>query len=401
MNQKGPFRKVLFSGLLMIIAAGIPVFSQITTGQLTGQVNTIQSAVPFLTIAPDSRGGGMADIGVATSPDINSQHWNPAKYAFIDGKGGVAISYSPWLRQLVNDINLTYLSGYFRVDRRQTVSASLRYFSLGNIVFTDIFGNTTREFNPNEFALDAAYSRAFSDHVSSSIAFRYIYSNLTGGTSVGGSDTRPGMSFASDVALYYHTDLSLKDKKGSAAAGVNISNIGTKIAYTKNQEPDFIPTNLRAGASFGIELDDFNKITFAADLNKLLVPTPPRYDSAGTTIIAGMDPNVSVPVGMLHSFYDAPGGFREEIREINYALGIEYWYNNQFAVRGGYFHENETKGNRKFYTLGLGLKLNVFSLDFSYLIPVYQNNPLAGTLRFTLGFDFESFSRQQAKTISQ
>lgn len=383
---------LLFAGVVLF---PVTVFPQITTGQLTGQVNTIQSAVPFLTIAPDSRGGGMADIGVATTPDINSQHWNPAKYAFIDGKGGVAISYSPWLRQLVNDINLAYLAGYYRVDKIQTVSASLRYFSLGDIVFTDIFGNTTRNFNPNEFAIDVAYARAFSEKVSSAIAFRYIYSNLTGGTPVGGSDTRPGMSFAADVSLYYHTDLTLKDKNATAAFGMNMSNIGTKISYTQNQEPDFIPTNLRIGGNFGIEIDKYNKINFSTDLNKLLVPTPPLYDSAGTTIIAGMDPKVSVPVGMLHSFYDAPGGFKEEIHEINYALGLEYWYNNQFAVRTGYFHEHETKGNRKFYTVGLGLRLNVFSLDFSYLIPVYQNNPLAGTLRFTLGFDFESFSKQQ------
>ncbi|NOY37204.1 MAG: type IX secretion system outer membrane channel protein PorV [Chlorobi bacterium] len=397
-NKKNKFYHILFATIFLLKA--VTGHAQITTGQVTGQINTIQSAVPFLTIAPDSRGGGMADIGAATSPDINSQHWNPAKYAFIKGNGGVSISYSPWLRQLVNDINLAYLAGYLRLDDRQTVSMSLRYFSLGNIVFTNIFGNTLRNFNPNEFSLDAGYARAFSEKISSAITFRYIYSNLTGGIDVGGSGTRPGMSFAADVAMYYHTDINFKDKNGTAAFGINISNIGTKISYTKNQEPDFIPTNLRAGGNLGIELDKFNRLSFSVDLNKLLVPTPPVYDSAGTTIIAGMDTKVSVPVGMIHSFYDAPGGFKEEIHEINYAIGLEYWYNNQFAVRGGYFHEHETKGNRKFYTLGLGLKLNVFLLDFSYLIPVYQNNPLAGTLRFTLGFDFESFRKQQNKPIT-
>jgi len=387
-------RKIFFVCLMILGLAGTKGYAQITRGEVTGQINAIQTAVPFLTIAPDSRSGAMGDAGVATAPDLNSQHWNPAKYAFIKGSGGVSISYSPWLRSLIGDINLAYLSGYYRIDDRQVLSTSLRYFSLGNITFTDIFGNTTRNFNPNEWAYDLGYSRAFSEYISGGIVFRFIHSNLTGGTSVGGAETKPGNAFAADVAIYYNRGIELGSMDGNAGFGVNISNIGTKISYTDDRDPDFIPTNLKVGGVFGLDIDDYNSITLAVDLNKLLVPTPPVYDSAGTTIIAGMDPNVSVPVGMFHSFYDAPGGAKEEFREIAYAIGLEYWYNKQFAIRGGYFHEHETKGNRKFFTLGLGLRLNVFSLDFSYLLPVYQNHPLSNTLRFTLGFDFASFKRQ-------
>jgi len=387
------FYKFLFLWLGITLCGSQILISQISRNELAGQVNAIQTAVPFLTITPDSRAGGMGDVGVATTPDINSQHWNAAKYPFINGNGGIALSYSPWLRNLVNDINLAYLVGYLRINKLQTVSMSLRYFSLGNIVFTDDWGNTTRSFNPNEFAVDAAYARAFSEKVSAALAFRFVYSNLTGGTGADGTDTKPGISYAADLSTYYHTDVNLGDKNGRVAFGANISNIGTKMSYTPNQEPDFVPINLRLGGSLGIDLDKFNTINISADINKLLVPTPPIYDSLGN-ISAGKDPNVSVPVGMLQSFYDAPGGIKEEFHEIIYSIGAEYWYNNLLAIRGGYFHEHETKGNRKYFSMGLGLHLNVFAVDFSYLIPVYQNNPLAGTLRFTLLFDFDSFKKQ-------
>ncbi|HHJ09449.1 MAG TPA: type IX secretion system outer membrane channel protein PorV [Bacteroidetes bacterium] len=387
------FYKFLFLWLGITLCGSQILISQISRDELAGQVNAIQTAVPFLTITPDSRAGGMGDVGVATTPDINSQHWNAAKYPFINGNGGIALSYSPWLRNLVNDINLAYLVGYLRINKLQTVSMSLRYFSLGNIVFTDDWGNTTRSFNPNEFAVDAAYARAFSEKVSAALAFRFVYSNLTGGTGADGTDTKPGISYAADLSTYYHTDVNLGDKNGRVAFGANISNIGTKMSYTPNQEPDFVPINLRLGGSLGIDLDKFNTINISADINKLLVPTPPIYDSLGN-ISAGKDPNVSVPVGMLQSFYDAPGGIKEEFHEIIYSIGAEYWYNNLLAIRGGYFHEHETKGNRKYFSMGLGLHLNVFAVDFSYLIPVYQNNPLAGTLRFTLLFDFDSFKKQ-------
>lgn len=396
-SQKKSIVKRYFFSILTVFLIIIEANAQITTGELTGEINTIQSVVPFLTIAPDSRAGAMGDVGVATSPDINSLHWNPAKLAFIEGDGGLGLSYSPWLRNLVPDINLAYLTAYKRIDDKQVISGSLLYFSLGNITFTDIFGNTMRNFNPNEFAINLSYSRKFSENISGALTFKYIYSNLTGGTHVGGTETKPGTSIAADLGTYYQKELTVLDKVSVLRLGLNISDIGSKMSYTDDQDPDFIPINMRLGGSLEFELDQYNSITLALDLNKMLVPTPPVYDSAGINIIYGMDPNVSVPVGMFQSFYDAPGGFKEEMREITYSLGLEYWYSGQFAVRAGYFHENETKGNRQFFTAGLGLRLNVFSLDFAYLVPTAQNHPLARTLRFSLSFDFDTFRKLNKK----
>jgi len=378
--------------LVAVILALLPITAiPVMNGQTSSaELNAIQTVVPFLTIAPDSRSGAMGDAGAATSPDAYSMHWNPAKFAFIDGKGGVGISYSPWLRTLVPDINIAYLSGYKRFDAKQVVAASLLYSSLGDIPFTDDFGNIERNFKPTEFALDLGYSRLFSDHFSGGIAFRFIYSNLTGGTYSGGTATKPGISFAADLAGYYNNDIDLGSKDGNIAFGIVFSNIGSKMTYTDSKEPDFIPMNLRIGTAGTIELDNFNTLAIALDINKLLVPTPPKYD-VNREIIDGMDPNVSVPVAILHSFYDAPGGFREELREITYSAGAEYWYNRQFAIRAGYFHEHETKGNRKYFTAGAGFRMNIFAIDFSYLIPLAQNHPLANTLRFSLSFDFKSF----------
>jgi hypothetical protein len=350
-----------------------------------------RTVVPFLTIAPDSRAGAMGDAGAATSPDVYSMHWNPAKFAFIDGAGGVGISYSPWLRNLVPDINIAYLSGYKRIDRRQVLSASLLYSSLGLVQFTDDFGVPYVQFNPNEFSLDAAYSRLFTDNLSGGIAFRFIYSNLTGGQFAGGVATKPGTSFAADISGYYQKDISVFNKDGKIGVGLNFSNIGSKMSYSDAQTSDFIPMNLRLGTAGTIYLDSYNKLTLTIDLNKLLVPTPPRYSITNPdSIVAGKNPNVGVPVAIFQSFYDAPGGFKEELREITYSFGAEYWYNNQFALRGGYFHENETKGNRKYFTAGAGFRLKIFTIDFSYLMPVATNHPLARTLRFSLAFDFNA-----------
>lgn len=379
------------------LVAQNPTTEDDVIGRDDSSPNTITTAVPFLLIAPESRGGAMGDAGVATSPDVNSMHYNPAKYAFIKNDFGVAISYSPWLRELVPDINLAYVSGYKRIDRQQVIGASLRYFSLGSITFTNNTGQTLRDFTPNEFAIDGAYSRLFSEHISGSVALRYIYSNLTGGAEVGGAASHPGHSFASDVSVYYENELEIDGKDADLGIGLNISNIGRKISYTQNADKDFIPINMKLGAALNTHLDDYNALMVTAEMNKLMVPTPPIYDVEGNEIIAGEDPEVSVPVGMFRSFWDAPGvsengelnRFKEEMREVNLAFGMEYWYSGQFALRGGYFHEHMTKGNRKFFTIGLGLKLTVFSMDFSYLIPVKQNNPLANTLRFTLIFDFE------------
>jgi hypothetical protein len=363
--------------------------------------NTITTAVPFLMIGPDARSGGMGEVGAATAPDASSQHWNPAKYPFADKDMSIGISYSPWLRKLVNDINLAYLNFYKKIGDKQAVHASLTYFSLGDITFTDISGEVIGNYKPNEFAIDAGYSRKFSEKFSGSVVGRFIYSNLTQGQFVQGVSTKPGTSIAADVALYYKTDLSISGLAGSDLAfGLDISNIGAKISYSDDdQAKDFIPTNMRLGGSLGIDIDDYNSFRFSMDVNKLLVPTPPIYkvDTTGQPIIgpdgkpeieAGMDPDVSVVTGMIQSFYDAPGGFSEEMKEFIWVVGVEYWYDKQFGVRAGYFHESKMKGNRQFFTLGLGLRYNVFGLDFSYLIPTQQNNPLANTLRFTLTFNF-------------
>ena len=356
-------------------------------------LNTITTAVPFLLISPDSRAGGMGDVGVATSPDANSLHWNPAKFAFVEDEVGFAVSYVPWLRALVPDINLSYLAGYKKLNKNEAIAMELRYFTLGDITFTDVIGNNLGQYKPSEFAVGSAYSRKLSDQFSLAISGRYIYSNLTGGQSAGGITTNAGQSIAADVAGYFRKDIRIAKKDMELALGANISNIGNKVRYTETSTRDFIPINLRLGTALNADLDEYNKISFAFDINKLLVPTPPIYnDSIDGQIDFGQDPNVSVVSGIFQSFGDAPGGFSEEMREINFSVGTEYWYDDQFAVRAGYFNEHNTKGGRKFFTFGSGVKYNVFALDFSYLInasrAINGNNPLANTMRFTLIFDF-------------
>ncbi len=363
--------------------------------------NTITTAVPFLNIGPDARSGGMGELGAGTAPDAISQHWNPAKYPFIDKDMGFAVSYSPWLRQLVNDINLAYLSGYKKLNDRSAVSASLKFFSLGDITFTEQDGSVIGNFRPSEFSVDAGYSRKFSNKFSGAVSGRFIYSNLTQGQTVQGQSTKPGTSVAADIAMFYTTDMIVNWLEGSKFNfGVAITNIGSKMSYSNDDsDKDFIPTNLRFGPSWLMEIDEYNSIRVSLDINKLLVPTPPIYaidedgqpilDDENKPVIAkGKDPNVSPVQGMIQSFYDAPGGFSEEMKEFIWVAGAEYWYDKQFAIRAGYFHESEMKGNRKFFTLGAGLRYNVFGLDFSYLIPTEQQNPLANTLRFTLTFNF-------------
>ncbi len=386
--------------MLIFLPMSIHVFAQ------DNSLNTITTAVPFLMVAPDSRAGALGDAGVSSTPDANSLHWNPAKFAFIEKDMGVSISYSPWLKALVNDINLAYVTGYKRIDKMSAFGVSLLYFSLGDITFTDYIGVETGNYRPNEFAVDGTYSRKFTDNLSMAISGRYIYSNLTLGQFVDGQETHAGQSIATDVAFYYRRLLKFKNNMdGQWAFGANISNIGSKISYTSSTERDFIPTNLRLGPSLTLDLDDYNRISFMVDLSKLLVPTPPEYllsenntpvlDANGNPVIArGKDPNVGIVKGMIQSFNDAPGGSKEELREINYSAGVEYWYDKQFAVRGGYFYENMYKGNRKYFTLGAGLKYNVFGLDFSYLIPMEQRNPLENTIRFSLLFDMDAFKEQ-------
>ena len=379
-------RIIALSLFLMAISVSIPTYSQ----EDKYEYNPIQTVVPWLTIAPDSRAGAMGDAGVATTPDIYSMHWNPAKFAFIDGRYGVAISYIPWLRSMVPDINIAYLSGYYRFDKKQVLSGSLTYSSYGKIEFTDDGGATQLIVNPNEWAVDLGYSRLFSEAFSGGVAFRFIYSNLTHGYPAQGEDTKPGLSIAADISGYYHKPIDILSKKGLIALGFNISNIGSKMSYTESYS-DFIPMNLRLGTALTYDFDRFNKISLTIDLNKLLVPTP---DSTITE-----EQNISVPEALFKSFYDAPGGFVEELHEITYSYGAEYWYNNIFALRAGYFHENAYKGKRQFFTAGAGFRMSGFTIDFSYLMPISLNHPLARTLRFSLSFD--SSALRKATQVSR
>ena len=356
-----------------------------SAGALAQVNNPIVTAVPSLSIAPDARAGGMGDVGVASTPDINSQFWNPAKYVFMESDAGLSVSYTPWLRKLVSDIDLAYLAGYWKFDQRQALSASLRYFSLGDITLMDQLGYPQGSAHPNEVAVDLAYSRLLSEKFSASIALRFIYSDLNNGINLsGGSEMYPGSSVAADVAAYYKSPVALQGVDGTLAFGVNISNIGSKISYDQNETSNFIPTNLRVGGSFDYPLDNYNKISVNLDLNKLLVPTPKLNPTAADITAYN---KMSPIAGIFNSFTDAPGGFKEELQEVTWSLGAEYAYNNQFFVRGGYFNESQYKGNRKYFTAGAGFKLNVFQLDAAYVISTSQSNPLDQTLRFTLSFD--------------
>ncbi len=369
-----------------------------TFGQDLGeqQPNVITTAVPFLLIAPDARAGGMGDVGVGTTPDVYSLFWNPAKYAFIERDFGAGIGYVPWLRGLVNDIGLASVAGFKKFGDKQAIAASLRFFSMGEVMFTNDVGQELGTVKPNEWTIDATYARKFTRTLSGAVAGRFIYSNLVP-VNYTKYDVQPGMSFAADVALYYHKELDIKGLSNAwIDFGFNISNIGAKISYSSSSTlRDFIPTQLRLGPAFTMDIDDYNRLSFAIDLTKLLVPTPPLYwpDSTGPdgkkVIKAGRDPDVSVVQGMIQSFYDAPWGFKEEIDEINIAIAAEYWYNKLFAIRLGYFYESKYKGDRQFFTVGAGLRYNVFGLDFSYLIPIQNNNPLQNTLQFTLLFNFD------------
>jgi hypothetical protein len=377
----------------------------LVTGNSFGQgvqVNdkmVITTAVPFLLIAPDARSGGMGDGGVASSPDVYSMFWNPAKYAFVDKQFGVGIGYVPWLHGLVNDIGLSSVAGFWRFDDKQAVAASLRFFSMGSVTFTDEYGKELGDVKPNEWAVDATYSRKFSKEFSGAVAGRFIYSNLVP-VKLGSQteNTKAGTTVAADVSLYYHHEMEIAGVTGSSINfGLDISNIGAKISYsTTSNVKDFLPTNLRLGPSFVIDIDEYNRLMLEVDFNKLLVPTPPIKN--GDTIIKGMNNDVQVVQGMIQSFYDAPGGFSEELEEINIAGSVEYWYNKLFSIRAGYFNESKAKGARKFFTLGTGIRYNVFGLDFSYLIPVASNNPLQNTMQFTLVFNFDQVGKQDKAT---
>ncbi|MCI7700022.1 MAG: type IX secretion system outer membrane channel protein PorV [Candidatus Onthomorpha sp.] len=387
-------KKALF--LLLLSSVSMLGFAQLNNPNanvdwLSGKVENgnriISTGVPLLLIAPDSRAGAMGDVGAASKPDANSIHWNAAKLSFTEKKAGLSFSYTPWLRQIVSDIKLMYLSGYYKIDDRSTVGGSLTYFSLGSIDFFSEEGISTGTYKPNEFAFDLAYSMKLSNNLSLSLTGRYIRSDLTQGQNVGTTQTHAANAAAADLGLYYQNKLNI-DLPSEYAFGLQISNLGTKISYSDNMESSFLPANLRLGGRYTMDFDQFNNLSLMVDLNKLLVPTPPVYNEDGS-IYAGMDPNVGILQGAIQSFYDAPNGLKEEMQEISLSVGAEYWYNKVLAVRAGYFYEAKNKGARQYLTVGAGLRYNVMGLDISYLISTsaLSNNPLKNTLRIALTFD--------------
>ena len=387
-------KKALF--LLLLSSVSMLGFAQLNNPNadvdwLSGKVENgnriISTGVPLLLIAPDSRAGAMGDVGAASKPDANSIHWNAAKLSFTEKKAGLSFSYTPWLRQIVSDIKLMYLSGYYKIDDRSTVGGSLTYFSLGSIDFFSEEGISTGTYKPNEFAFDLAYSMKLSNNLSLSLTGRYIRSDLTQGQNVGTTQTHAANAAAADLGLYYQNKLNI-DLPSEYAFGLQISNLGTKISYSDNMESSFLPANLRLGGRYTMDFDQFNNLSLMVDLNKLLVPTPPVYNEDGS-IYAGMDPNVGILQGAIQSFYDAPNGLKEEMQEISLSVGAEYWYNKVLAVRAGYFYEAKNKGASQYLTAGAGLRYNVMGLDISYLISTsaLSNNPLKNTLRIALTFD--------------
>lgn len=354
--------------------------------------NPINHSVTSQTIAPDARAAGMGDVGAATDPDVVSQYWNPAKYPFTISRAGVALNYTPWLRQLVSDMDLAYLAGYYRIGNYSAVSASLRYFSLGE-VFTSssISSDDEMTINPYEMSIDVAYSMMLSEKFSIAAAIRWIYSDLTYDYT---EDTSPGSAFAADIACYYQDYLNIGSRECQLGLGLNISNIGSKISFGGSNNSEFIPTNMRLGASLMIPVDEYNRFTIAADANKLLVPTYPKQMEGESSSeyedrVQKEYYDVGSISGIFKSFGDAPNGFKEELEEIQWSVGAEYIYHDQFSFRAGYHHESENKGNRKYFTLGAGFRMNVFSLDVGYVIATAKSNPLDQTLRFSLAFDMD------------
>ncbi len=414
---------ILFSVPFISLAQPTTDYSEIN-GQLG--LNTITTAVPFMGITPDSRAGGMGDAGTALSGSSTSIYWNTSMLNFAKEKSEISLSYTPWLRNLTNDIHLSYLAGYLKLNDRNAIGGALRYFSLGEITFTDQTGNVIRDDKPSEFELTGAYAFRLSERMSIGLNGKFAYSNLTGGLTVAGVDTKAGVAGAADLSFtYYNDDAKIGKTKGVYTFATTINNIGNKIAYSATAQRDFLPMNLKIGNSFKAKFDKYNSLLVAVDLQKLLVPTPAYYDfvDGENTLISGKDDNVGVIAGMLQSFYDAPGApviddagnyvqnadgtfevnkgtrFKEELTEINIATGLEYWYNDVLAIRAGYFYENKNKGNRQYVNLGVGFKYNMFGIDISYLASTNgKQSPLANTLRFTLRLNFGAKEEAEEST---
>lgn len=362
--------------------------AQFTRDELSKELNTVTTSVPFLMITPDSRAAAMGDVGVATKADVNSIYWNVAKYGFIEKESGISISYAPWLRSLVPDVSFSHLAGYKKLDDRNVISGSFRYFSLGDINFRDDEGNDLGSENPYELALDVGLTSKLSDNLSVGVALRYINSSLTGKRI---AETKPGNAFAGDITAYYQDEFN---DNTNFAVGLSLANLGSKITFSTDENRDFIPMNMRLGTSWEFIIDEHNSFSASLDFNKLLVPTSPVRDTAGN-VIYGKENDVPVIQGIFQSFGDAPGGFEEELNEVIYSIGLEYWYDKQFAVRAGYFNEAKTKGDRKYATLGAGIKYKVFGLDMAYLVPIARRHPLENQMRFTLSFDLDAFGKQE------
>ena len=387
MNQT--FR-IFIVGILSCLSLGVKAADDDETKEKL--FNPVGYADISQTIAPDARGGGLGDVGAATDPDVNSQYWNPAKYPFNISRAGVSLNFTPWLRSLVNDMNLAYLSGYYRIGDYSAVSASLRYFNMGEVYTEDPSVNpNAMTINPYEMSFDVAYSLMLSEKFSLAAAIRWIYSDMRLDYK---EDRSPASAFAADIAAYYQNYVVIGQRECQLGVGLDISNIGSKITFGGEEYSEFLPANLRLGASLMIPIDEYNRITLAADANKFLVPTVPQQEEGEDATeykdrVLREYNDVSAISGIFKSFSDAPGGFKEELEEINYGLGAEYVYNDKFALRAGYHHESQSKGNRKYFTVGAGFKMNVFSLDAAYVVATAKSNPLDQTLRFTLSFDMD------------
>ncbi|MEZ5002008.1 MAG: type IX secretion system outer membrane channel protein PorV [Chitinophagales bacterium] len=397
-------RKIIIGLLCVLFISISPLNAQNTNNDEVGRLSTVSTAVPFLRITPDARSGAMGDVGIGLSADANATFYNAAKIPFSDKDLGLSFSYSPWLRSLgISDIFLAHLAAYYKIGELQSISLSLKYFNLGNITFTNIQGDFITEFKPREFAIDVAYARRLSDNFSLGLGLRYIYSNLAAGQSVNGNEITAGNAVGADISFFYRKPLSIgkNDLDGTVRFGTTLSNIGSKISYSNDAiNQDFIPANLGIGVGFDMYPNELHNVGIYFDINKLLVPSPidTDLDNDGS-MDAQFDENnngvadykeQSSISALFTSFADADGGFKEELREFNISVGAEYGYNDLFFLRLGYFYEHPTKGNRKYFTAGLGVKYNVFGLDFSYLVPTSsERNPLDNTLRFTLKFDFD------------
>lgn len=385
--------KKVFVTLMSIALMAMPAMAEEV-------MNPIITAMPSLSIAPDAHAGGLGDVGAATTPDLNSQHWNPAKYAFMESHGGITANYTPWLTKLVNDIDLAYIAGYYNISERAgALGMSFTYFSLGEVQLTNFEGDPIVNAAPNEWALDLSYSRKLHEYVSMAVAMRFLYSDMNNGVNAGNTGSSmemyPGWTMAADVALYYRQPFELPMGTSYFALGLNISNLGGKISYDQNNTSSFIPANLRLGASYELAFDNYNRLSINADVNKYLVPASKgskfAVDENGAPLegqaLKNWYYNLSSPKGWYQSFADAPGGFKEEMRELQYGVGLEYSYDRKFFGRVGYSHENKWKGNRRYVTIGAGFHLSIVTLDVSYVIATAATNPLDNTLRFSLGFD--------------